>query len=76
MEDDKQLAEIGEQYASGKMLSGQVKKILTKIIQDFVKNHQEKRAKLTDDDVKRFLSAHERKFSYPIDPEVVKANSK
>lgn len=40
MDDDKQLAEIAEQYSKGKMLSGQVKKILIKIIQDFVKDHQ------------------------------------
>lgn len=64
MEDDKELAEIGEQYSKGKMLSGQVKKTLIKIIQDFVKNHQDRRAKLTDDDVKKFLSTHQRKFKY------------
>ena len=76
LEDDKKLAEIAEQYSSGKMLTGDVKKILTQILQDFVKNHQEKRAKLTDDDVKRFLSTHERKFTYNIDPEILKAKEK
>jgi tryptophanyl-tRNA synthetase len=30
------------------MLTGEIKKILIKVIQDFVKDHQERRAKLTD----------------------------
>ncbi len=54
------------------MLTGEIKKILIKVIQDFVKDHQERRAKLTDQDVKRFLSTHERKFKYEIDPEILK----
>jgi tryptophanyl-tRNA synthetase len=40
LDDDKELAEIGEQYSQGKILSGQVKKKLIKVIQDFVKDHQ------------------------------------
>lgn len=76
MNDDKQLAEIAEQYSTGKILTGDVKKILIKVIQDFVKDHQERRAKLTDEDVKRFLSTHQRKFSYNIDPEILKAKEK
>lgn len=76
MEDDKELAHIGEQYSQGKMLSGEVKKKLIKIIQEFVKDHQEKRAELTDDDVKKFLSTHERKFQYKIDPLVLEAKQK
>lgn len=57
-------------------MTGDVKKILTKVLQDFVKDHQEKRAKLTDDDVKRFLSTHERKFKYNIDPKILEAKEK
>ncbi len=54
------------------MLTGDVKKILIKVIQDFVQDHQERRAKLTDEDVKKFLSTHKRTFTYNIDPEVLK----
>ena len=62
MEDDKELEEIGEKYSSGKMLTGEIKKILIKVIQKFVGEHQERRKKVTDEDVKKFLSTHERKF--------------
>lgn len=43
------------------MLTGDVKKILIKVIQDFVKKIQDNRAKITDDDVKKFLSLEKRK---------------
>lgn len=47
--DDAQLKDIAEQYKTGKMLSGQVKKILSNIICDIVKNHQAVRSKITND---------------------------
>jgi tryptophanyl-tRNA synthetase len=65
------LAEIAEKYSTGKMLTGEVKKILIKVLQDFVADHQEKRKNITDEDVKKFLSTHERKFKYDIKEEVV-----
>lgn len=64
MEDDKELEEIGEKYRTGKMLTGELKKILIKIIEEFVTEHQKKRSQITDNDVKKFLSTHERKFVY------------
>lgn len=64
LEDDKELESIAERYGSGKMLTGEIKKILIGILQKFVADHQEKRSKITDDDVKKFLSTHERKFVY------------
>ena len=64
MEDDKELEEIGEKYRTGKMLTGELKKILIKIIEEFVTEHQKKRSEITDNDVKKFLSTHERKFVY------------
>ncbi len=64
MEDDKELEEIGEKYSTGKMLTGELKKILIKVIQDFVCDHQKRRSKIVDDDVRKFLSTHARKFLY------------
>lgn len=64
MEDDKELADIGEKYSTGKMLTGEVKKILIKELQKFIGEHQERRKAVTDEDVKKFLSTHERKFTY------------
>jgi len=46
------------------MLTGELKKILIKIIQDFVSDHQKKRLQVTDDHVRKFLSTHARKFLY------------
>ena len=56
MEDDVKLAEIKQKYAAGEMLTGEVKKILIEILQEFVKNFQEARAKITDADVEHFMS--------------------
>ena len=56
LEDDEKLAEIGEKYSKGEMLTGEIKAELIKVMQEFVKDFQEKRAKVTDEDVKRFMS--------------------
>lgn len=45
-------------YSTGKMLTGEIKKILIKILQKMIADHQERRKKVTDDDVKKFLSTH------------------
>ena len=56
MEDDVELADIAEKYSTGKLLTGDVKKRLIKCLQDFVKDFQERRKKVTDEDVKKFMS--------------------
>jgi len=42
-EDDKKLDKIEKDYRSGKLLSGELKKILIDKINDFLKEHQKKR---------------------------------
>jgi len=59
MEDDEKLAEIGQKYGSGEMLSGEVKKELITILQEIVKGHQERRAKVTDEVVREFMSVRD-----------------
>jgi tryptophanyl-tRNA synthetase len=44
-EDDKKLAQIHDEYKSGKMLSGELKEILIEKLTTFLKKHQEKREK-------------------------------
>ena len=56
LEDDAELADIAEKYSTGKLLTGDVKKRLIKCLQDFVKDFQERRKKVTDEDVKKFMS--------------------
>jgi len=56
LDDDAELKTIGEEYAAGRMLTGQVKKRLIEILQEIVKTHQEARAKITDERVKDFTT--------------------
>ncbi len=62
LEDDKELQEIGEKYSTGKMLTGEIKKILIKVIQKFVGDHQQARKNITMDVIQKFLSTHPRKY--------------
>jgi tryptophanyl-tRNA synthetase len=56
MEDDEKLKEIGEQYESGKMLTGEIKAILVDVLADMVERHQKARAMVTDEVVDAFLA--------------------
>lgn len=56
LEDDDKLAQIAEEYGSGKMMTGDIKKILIECLQAFVKDFQDRRAKITDKDVEHFMS--------------------
>ena len=56
LEDDAELADIAERYGSGKLQTGEVKARLIKCLQDFVKDFQNRRSKVTDEDVKKFMS--------------------
>jgi len=58
MEDDEKLAEIGDKYAKGELLTGEVKKILINELQTIVRNHQANRAKVTDDMVHQFMDCN------------------
>ena len=48
--DDDKLKKIEEDYRSGKLLTGELKKILIEKINEFLKSHQEARAKANPDD--------------------------
>jgi tryptophanyl-tRNA synthetase len=56
LDDDEKLEDIRVKYSKGEMLTGEVKAILIEVIQKFLKEFQEKRAKVTDDDVKAFMA--------------------
>jgi len=56
MEDDAQYEEIGRKYAKGELMTGEVKAILIEELQKFLKDFQAKRAKVTDEDVRKFKS--------------------
>ena len=54
-DDDKKLAEIEKDYRSGKMLTGELKKYTIDKINEFLKGHQERRAKITQKYIEKFL---------------------
>jgi tryptophanyl-tRNA synthetase len=53
-EDDEKLIKIRENYLSGKLLSGEIKKMMTECIYKIILEHQTKRANLTETDMKNF----------------------
>ncbi|DBA93615.1 TPA: hypothetical protein ACH3X3_013692 [Trebouxia sp. C0006] len=56
MSDDKKLKQIESEYGSGRMLVGEAKAVLIKILQDVVAQHQEARALVTDSVVDAFMA--------------------
>ncbi|KAI0057089.1 tryptophanyl-tRNA synthetase [Artomyces pyxidatus] len=58
LDDDEELEKIGEDYRAGRLLTGQLKAKCIKLLQDFVKDFQERKAKVSDDDVRTFMDAN------------------
>jgi tryptophanyl-tRNA synthetase len=59
LEDDDELNRIGESYGSGQgqyWSTGSVKARLIEVLQMLVAEHQERRAKISDDDVRRWMA--------------------
>lgn len=56
LHDDEKLAHIKAEYESGRMLSGEIKAELIKVITPLVQTHQKARAAVTDDIVKTFMT--------------------
>lgn len=56
LNDDEELKRIAEEYGSGRMLTGEVKKRCIAVLQEFIREFQERRAQVTDTDVAYFMS--------------------
>jgi tryptophanyl-tRNA synthetase len=56
LEDDAELEQIREQYEKGEMLTGEIKKRCIDELQAYVKGFQERRAKVTEEIRKEFMS--------------------
>jgi len=54
--DDEKLKHIGDEYQSGRMLSGEIKEELIKVLQPLVATHQAARSMVTDDIVRSFMT--------------------
>lgn len=62
LEDDERLETILRDYGSGAMLTGEVKKELIGILQEMVKDHQDSRAKVTEEVVKAYMHVRPLEF--------------
>ncbi|KAI9454295.1 hypothetical protein BJY52DRAFT_1205273 [Lactarius psammicola] len=58
LEDDEELAQIGEDYRAGRLLTGQLKARCIKVLQDFTGTFQERRKAIKDEEVKAFMDAN------------------
>lgn len=72
LEDDDRLKEIREEYLSGRMLTGDLKKICIEEVQKYVAGFQERRAKVDEDVVKNFMSV--RPLEWAGNPRVPRAD--
>ncbi|KAJ3890347.1 hypothetical protein GG344DRAFT_88906 [Lentinula edodes] len=55
LEDDEELANLGEEYRAGRLLTGQLKAKCIQLLQQFVSDFQERRAKITDEQIDMFM---------------------
>ncbi|XP_070835831.1 tryptophan--tRNA ligase, cytoplasmic isoform X1 [Chaetodon trifascialis] len=64
LEDDEQLEKIRQDYSSGALLTGELKKILIETLQPIIAQHQERRKQITDDVVKQFMTPRPLNFKF------------
>jgi len=67
LDDDEELARLYNEYKAGTLLTGQLKARCIQVLQGLVKGFQERRSKITDAEVAKFMDA-----SRKIDPTVSK----
>ncbi|KJA18550.1 hypothetical protein HYPSUDRAFT_45073 [Hypholoma sublateritium FD-334 SS-4] len=63
LDNDEELEKIGQQYRSGELLTGQLKGKCIQLLQHFVAEFQERRAKVTEETVNQFMDSS-RKISF------------
>lgn len=64
MENDDRLEEIRQTYTSGELLTGYLKKELVEILQKIVGEHRQRRANISDELIKQFMTPRKLKFDY------------
>lgn len=62
LDDDERLKQIEKDYSSGAMLTGELKKIAIETLQPIIASHQERRRKVTDEVIDKFMSVRKLKF--------------
>ncbi|XP_045186848.1 tryptophan--tRNA ligase, cytoplasmic-like [Mercenaria mercenaria] len=64
MEDDTKLEQIKQNYTSGKLSTGDLKAELISVLQKLISGHRQKRERVTDLMVKKFMSPRELNYPY------------
>lgn len=64
LEDDEQLEKIRQDYTSGALLTGELKKLLIETLQPMIAQHQERRKQVTDETVKQFMTPRPLNFNF------------
>ncbi|THD27007.1 Tryptophanyl-tRNA synthetase [Fasciola hepatica] len=64
LDDDARLEQIRSDYSSGKLLTGELKKILIDILIRFVSDHQQRRKLVTDEILDQFMAPHPLKLPF------------
>jgi tryptophanyl-tRNA synthetase len=58
LENDEELQRIHDQYESGEMLTGELKKITINEIWKYISKFQQRRAKITDEELRMFMDSN------------------
>ena len=61
-EDDAALVKLADEYRKGTLMSGEMKAACIKVLQEFVGGFQKRKAEVTDEELKRYMTPRE--FSY------------
>nr|XP_006632305.1 PREDICTED: tryptophan--tRNA ligase, cytoplasmic [Lepisosteus oculatus] len=64
LEDDERLEKIRQDYTSGALLTGELKKCLIETLQPMISAHQERRKLVTDETVLQFMTPRKLAFDY------------
>lgn len=64
LEDDERLESIKNDYTKGVLLTGELKKILIETLTPIIVEHQKRRSKITDEEVKLFMTPRKLNFNY------------
>lgn len=64
LEDDDELEEIRKGYSSGALLTSDLKKRLISLLQDLIREHRERRATLTDETIRQFMTPRKLAFDF------------
>ncbi|KAJ8341645.1 hypothetical protein SKAU_G00339360 [Synaphobranchus kaupii] len=64
LEDDEKLEKIRQDYSSGDLLTGELKKCLIETLQPMITAHQERRKQVTEETVQLFMTPRRLDFNY------------